>query len=60
MPLVDIKFRKRKRVLTCEILKETADAYDLKYIDRDSKFRFIRVPKRDIEEIRPRLALLSS
>ena len=57
MPRVDVKFRKRKRILTCEILRETEDAYEVKYIDRDGKFRFIRIPKRDVEEIRPRLSL---
>ncbi len=48
-------FKSRRKPLTGEIVAQHADAYDVRYVDRDGKFRCVRLLKADLREARPLL-----
>lgn len=53
---VTLVFRTRRRSLTGQLHKETPTTYEIRYIDRDMKFRHVSIQKADIKEIRPLLS----
>jgi hypothetical protein len=50
---VTLVFRTGKKSLTGELREETATTYEIRYTDRDMKFRHASVPKDDVKEVRP-------
>ncbi len=48
-------FKSRRKPLVGEIVAQHEDAYDVRYVDRDGKFRCVRLQKADIREARPLL-----
>lgn len=52
---VTLIYRSGKRALTGELREETATTYEIRYVDRDMKFRHASVPKAEVKEVRPLL-----
>jgi hypothetical protein len=48
-----IVFKTGRKPLTGELLRETDQAYEMRFTDRDAKFRFVTVQKAEVREVRP-------
>lgn len=54
---VMVVFRSQRKPLVADLLRETDKAYELRYTDRDGKYRFVRVAKSEVREVQPLLDL---
>ncbi|MBP7561038.1 MAG: hypothetical protein KBA64_11205 [Armatimonadetes bacterium] len=52
---VTLIFRTGKKPLTGELREETSTTYEIRYVDKDMKFRHASVPKTEVKEVRPLL-----